>query len=369
MSREQPLQVLFLQSDALTADTRIGPLLDVLCTRNDIGGYAVADRDMAISGDVAERYDSIVVHRNPSTRQFAWLRSTSPRFVYDIDDLLLGSAAAKLRARRAAERGAITWCLTNAHRVTAPSRLLIETLERRLGRDLGGRSFLLLNCGSERPPPPKNAARPRLLWVSSAVLPTTPDMLAACEGIAAACHSLDTDILLVGRFAPPVFARLERREHIAWLAPPQYRRLLAEGEFIAVAPLPTGLAPDEQAFFDCKSDIKAAEYGSNRIAGVYSPVPPYTESDLPCCIAPANTLAAWRDAILRIAERFPIGGNELPQHPALAARGPSIIATQLFALLADSRNTMPVAFRAVPTPAILRNMERRLRSLRSRLFR
>jgi hypothetical protein len=193
-------------------------------------------------------------------------------------------------------------------------------------------------------------------------------MMAACDGIAAACRGLDTDILLVGRFAPPVLARFERREHIAWLAPPQYRRLLAEGGFIAVALLPTGLPPDEQAFFDCKSDIKAAEYGSNCIAGVYSPVPPYTESDLPCCIAPANTAHAWRDAILRMADRFPACGNELAEHRALAARRPSIVATQLFALLAESRNTVPLVFRAVPTPAILRNMERRLRDLRARLF-
>ena len=369
MSREKPLRVLFLQSDPLTAETRIRPLLDVLQSENHIGGYAVVDRDMAISGDLAEHYDAILAHRNPSTRQLAWLRTASPRFVYDIDDLLLPSPAAKLTGRRAAEQASIAWCLTNTHRVTAPSRRLIATLESRLGAEFGRRSSLLFNFGVEIPPPVKKAARPRLLWVSSALTPAQDDMIAACEGISAAARDLDTDIVLVGRFAPAVLAQFARREHIPWLPPAKYRDFLARGAFIAVAPLPAGMPPEEQAFFDCKSDIKAAEFGSNRIAGVYAPVPPYTESDLPCCIAEANTAQAWRESILRVAERFPAGGNDLADHPAIAARRPSVIAKELLTVLTDSRNPMPRGFRAVPTPAIFRTTERAFRNLRSRLFR
>ena len=367
MSREKPLRVLFLQSDPLTAETRIRPLLDVLQSENHIGGYAVVDRDMAISGDLAEHYDAILAHRNPSTRQLAWLRTASPRFVYDIDDLLLPSPAAKLTGRRAAEQASIAWCLTNTHRVTAPSRRLIATLESRLGAEFGRRSSLLFNFGVEIPPPVKKAARPRLLWVSSALTPAQDDMIAACEGISAAARDLDTDIVLVGRFAPAVLAQFGRREHIPWLPPAKYRDFLARGAFIAVAPLPAGMPPEEQAFFDCKSDIKAAEFGSNRIAGVYAPVPPYTESDLLCCIAEANTAQAWRESILRVAERFPAGG--LADHAAIAARRPSVIAKELLTVLTDSRNPMPLGFRAVPTPAIFRATERAFRNLRSRLFR
>src|SRR5205823_11414820 len=125
MIREQPLRVLFLASDPLTAESRIRPLLDLLRSDNHIGGYAVVDRNMAVSGDLAEHYDAILAHRNPSTRQLAWLRNASPRFAYDIDDLLLPGPAAKLTARRAAEQGSIAWCLTNAHRISAPSQRLI----------------------------------------------------------------------------------------------------------------------------------------------------------------------------------------------------------------------------------------------------
>ena len=369
MSREQPLRVLFLHGDPLTAETRIRPLLDVLRSENHIGGYAVVDRDMAISGDLAGYYDAILAHRNLSTRQLAWLRSSSARFAYDIDDLLLPSPGVKLTARRAAERASIAWCLINAQRITAPSRRLIATLGSRLGAGFGARSSLLFNFGVEIPPPLKKAARPRLLWVSSALMPAQDDMIAACEGIAAAARDLDTDIVLVGRFAPAVLARLGRREHIVWLPPAKYRDFLAQGAFVAVAPLPAGMPPDEQAFVDCKSDIKAAEYGSNRIAGVYAPVPPYTESDLPCYIAEANTTQAWRESILRIAKRFPTGGNDLPEHPAIAGRRPSVIAKELLTVLTDSRNPVPVGFRAVPTPAIFRATERAFRKLRSRLFR
>jgi hypothetical protein len=369
MSREQPLRVLFLASDPLNAETRIRSLLDLLRSENHIGGYAVVDRDMATSGDLTEHYDAILAHRNPSTRQLAWLRSSSARFAYDIDDLLLPGPAAKLTARRAAEQVSIAWCLTNAHRITAPSRRLIATLKSRLGAEFGRRSSLLFNFGVEIPPPLKKAARPRLLWVSSALMPARDDMIAACEGISSAARDLDTDIVLVGRFAPAVLAQFGRREHIPWLPPAKYRDFLAQGAFIAVAPLPAGMPPEVQAFFDCKSDIKAAEFGSNRIAGVYAPVPPYTESDLPCCIAEANTAQAWRESILRAAERFPTGGNELAEHPAIAARRPSVIAKELLTVLNKSRNLMPVGFRAVPTPAIFRTMERTFRNLRSRLFR
>jgi hypothetical protein len=369
MRREQPFRVLFLQSDPLTAETRIRPLLDQLRSESHIDGYAVVDRDMAIGGDLAKQYDAILAHRNPSTRQLAWLHSRSARFAYDIDDLLLPGPAVKLTARRAAEQASIVWCLTNAHRVTAPSRRLIATLESRLGAGFGARSSLLSNFGVEIPPPAKKAFRPRLLWVSSAVMPAQDDMIAACEGIAAAARGLDTDVVLVGRFAPAVLAQFGRRDHIPWLPPAQYRDFLARGAFIAIAPLPASLPPEEQAFFDCKSDIKAAEFGSNRIAGVYAPVLPYTESDLPCFITEANTAQAWRESILRVVERFPTGGNELAAHPAIAARRPSVIAKELLKVLTDSRNPMPVGFRAVPTPAIFRTTERALRKLRSRLFR
>jgi hypothetical protein len=366
-----PFRVLFLERSGDAAQMRLRPLLDLLRAQGEISGYAVVDRDLSIGGDVADGYDVVLVHRVPSSRQLAWLRRTAPRFAYDIDDLLLPGAAESWRGRRASDAESVAWCLKNAQRVTAPSRRLLATLERRLGASLAGRGQLLLNAGIEKPPPKKASGRPRLSWTSSAAVAVTDDVLSACKGIDAALRTIDTDILLVGRFAPGVRDQFSRSEQISWLAPEQYRRLLAEGLFIGVRPLPTGLPADQQAFIDCKSDIRAAEYGSSGIEAVYSPVPPYTESDLPCCIASTNSAEDWRNAVLAVAERFPRGGNELAEHTAFAARRPSVIARQFLTALSPdcAARTPPVCFRALPTPALFRNIERGFRELRSRLFR
>jgi hypothetical protein len=367
----RPFRVLFLERGGDAAQMRLRPLLDLLRSEGHISGYAVVDRDMSISGDVADHYDVVLAHRIPSSRQLAWLRRTSAQFAYDIDDLLLKRPGARLRGREAADVRSVAWCLANAHCITAPSRRLLATLEARSGANFADRSRVIPNAGVEHPPPRKTFNRPRLLWTSSAVVPASDDILSACTGIEAALRALDTDIVFIGRFAPGVLDRFVRREYIPWLAPDRYRKLLAEGPFIGVRPLPTGLPPDDQAFIDCKSDIRAAEYGSNRVEAVYSPVPPYTESDLPCCIAPTNSAEDWRNAILNVAGRFPDGGNELAEHAAFVSRRPSIIARQFLAVLSGTRDATarPIGFRAMPTPAVFRRIERGFRDLRSRLFR
>ena len=368
-----PFRVLFLERGGDAAQMRLRPLLDLLRTQGEIGGYAVVDRDLSISGDIADGYDVVLAHRVPSSRQLAWLRRAAPPFAYDIDDLLLPDPGAEesWRGRRASDAESVAWCLKNARRITAPSARLLATLERCLGASLAGRSQLLLNAGVENPPPKKAAGRPWLLWTSSAAVAVTDDVLSACRGIDAALRVIGTDILLVGRFAPGVRDQFSRSETVAWLAPEQYRRLLAEGPFIGVRPLPTGLQADQQAFIDCKSDIRAAEYGSSGVEAVYSPVPPYTESDLPCRIAPTNDAEDWRNAVLAVAGRFPGGGNELADHAAFAARRPSVIAREFFTVLSRVRaaGAQPVRFRALPTPALFRDIERSFRALRSRLFR
>ena len=123
---------------------RIRPLLDLLRSQGDISGYAVVDRDMSVSGDVAEHYDVVLAHRIPSSRQIAWLRRTSPRFAYDIDDLLLPAPGERLRGQRAIDAGSVAWCLANACCVSAPSQRLLATLETRLRAGFGERSRLIL---------------------------------------------------------------------------------------------------------------------------------------------------------------------------------------------------------------------------------
>ena len=117
------------------------------------------------------------------------------------------------------------------------------------------------------------------------------------------------------------------------------------------------------------ADVKAAEYGSNRIAGIYSPGPPYTETPLPCCLAADNSADAWKGGILRMAEEFPALGNSLAEHPAFAERRPDILATRFLTLLVRIHDLpgQPVRFRAVATPPLFRNLERGLRKIRAKL--
>jgi hypothetical protein len=225
----RPFRVLFLQRAGNAAQMRIRPLLDLLRSQGDISGYAVVDRDMSVSGDVAEHYDVVLAHRIPSSRQIAWLRRTSPRFAYDIDDLLLPATGERLRGQRAIDAGSVAWCLANARCVSAPSQRLLATLETRLGAGFGERGRLIPNAGAEEPPPVKKFAKPRLLWTSSAALPASDDILSACKGIDAALRTIDTDIVLVGRFAAGVLDEFSRSEYVPWLPPELYRRLLEIG--------------------------------------------------------------------------------------------------------------------------------------------
>ena len=90
----------------------------------------------------------------------------------------------------------------------------------------------------------------------------------------------------------------------------------------------------------------------------------------PARIVTANTAAAWCDALLDLAKEFPAQGNRLAEHPAFAARRPSVVAASLLDALTGVAvaTAQPLTFHAVATPGIARRIERRVRRLRQRLF-
>jgi hypothetical protein len=173
------------------------------------------------------------------------------------------------------------------------------------------------------------------------------------SGIDAAARAIGAEVVLVGRFHDAVRALIPGHRHVPWLEPRQYRQFLAEGSFIAAMPMPLALAADVQDFFNCKSDIKAAEYGSLGISALYSRAPPYTESDLPCVIVPTNSAADWRDRMIELAKGFPGEGMKLARHPALAGRQRQVIARQLFEVLsrACAATGRTFNYRSLPTPS------------------
>ncbi len=361
------LRVLFLHADDVAANVRIRPLLEKLSASNQIR-YAAVDRNMALTGARSDKYDVVLSHRNLSRRQYGWLRSHGAPFVYDIDDLLLSDEVHG--ARRIAEQQSVRWCLEKAHLVTAPSRRLLQTLDHKLPAGLAARAIHLPNAGRDVPPPNKSRSRPKFFWASSARPMHAPDLDEACLGINDAIQALNTEIVMVGRFPQRLLDFFPSREVIDWLAPSAYLDLLAQGSFIAVAPLSLNLPVSQQTFANCKSDIKIAQFGSSRIAGAYSAAPPFTESDLPRHIIPQNTRVAWFEGLRTLAKRFPDEGNQLGDHVAFARRRPAMLAEQLYRFLKRTAAvTEPVSFRAIATPNVARTIERRVRSFRAKLFR
>jgi len=361
------MRVLFFCADAISGPVRIVPMLEALRKRRNLESYTSVDRNMATDSS-GSSFDVLIVHRNPSKRQYAWLRHNNLPFIYDIDDLLWSNRK-DLTGRRAAEQDAIGWCLANAQFVTSPSRRLLATLDRRMEGGLSARAIYLPNAGLSAFHPRRAAKRPTLLWVSSHGH-NYYEFHQVGAGIAKAARAIGTDVFLVGQFSSAVRATLADAHHIAWIEPRQFESFLAEHAFIAAAPMPIGLPKEEQEFVDCKSDIKAAQYFSLGIAGLYSPCLAYRESELPCKFAKSNAALDWEDGITQCAEEFPARGYALAQDPAVIGRRIEILAQHLLSMLHNVKEKTggPFEFRAIATPKVFRRVERRLRSLRLRLF-
>jgi hypothetical protein len=366
--KDSQMRVLFFCADTVAGPVRIIPLLEELRNAGELAAYAVVDRNMAKNGP-GSTFDVLVVHRNPSERQLAWLLRSELPFLYDIDDLLL-SKAAGLRGRRAREQEAIRWCLNHAQLVTSPSCHLLARLADRVGKQLAIRAVYLPNSGLRRSAGREPVDLPKLLWVSSHGH-DYDEFKEVAEGVAAAARVIGTEVFLVGRFARAVTGILTGAQHLPWIEPQQFPSFLSENSFIAAAPMPVDLASEPQEFVDCKSDIKAAQYSSLGIVGLYSPALPYRESDLRCRLAAGNSATDWERGIMQLAHNYAGTDGALAQHPAVTARRPDLIAQQLLALLRSIMETTgrPFDFRVIATPTIFRRVEQRLRSLRAGLWR
>jgi hypothetical protein len=364
------VRILFLETEAIAGEVRLRPLLDQLVRNRQIEAYAIVDRDMAAQPKKLAQYDVALTHRIPNARQIDWLKRHRPPLIYDIDDLLLRPDAETLSRRERDEMDRVDWCLRHADAITCPSPGLLTVLARRYGEGLRGRAHGLPNCGRETPAERRSDVRPHLLWTSSSVHRWSDELRAIAEGIEAAARESHVDVHLVGRFPAALVQVFSNPNlHPDWIPFPEFMDLLASAPFVAVAPLACGLAGEEQAFLDCKSDIKAAQYGSSRIAAAFSAAAPYRESDLPRCLIATNDALEWRRATAKLIEEYPRRGNEIGDDPAFLRRRPSVVATTLLSLLDAARQARgrPFSFRAIPTPRLGRAMEKRLRSARARL--
>lgn len=368
MTTDDRPRVLVLAAEELTLAVRLRPLLDALVELGSIAGYTLVDRDLSVHGARSERFDVILTQRNPSTRQAAWLKKSRLPFAYDIDDLLLEPAGARLRRRQRREREVIAWSLREARVVTTPTLRLRDSLEARHPTGLAARHVQLPNPGFTLGPSMQLEGPPRLIWVSSAAPIPGGELDAICAGIEAACRDTGVEITLVGRFPPDILDRFSRKRHVPWVAPERFVAFLREAAHVAVCPLGTALPERMQAFLDAKSDIKAAQFASLGIAGAYAPAASFRESDLPLRLVAANETEAWRSAIVALVRGFPSEGLALAAHPRVLARRPKALAETLLAALLRARVSAPFAFNAVPTPRLLRFVDQRLRQWKRAVF-
>jgi hypothetical protein len=262
--------------------------------------------------DPAARFDAVWLQRIDDTRLLSTLRTTiQSRYLYDIDDYLLGRAA-YLEGPLTRARHAVHSALEACAQLTMPSHRLRAMLEATLACRLDHKTAICPN-GSEfayglKPNQPPAG----VIWVSSVNAALTESRAAVVAAIAGFVRRHRLPMWFVGTPAPDVLAACEGMRclgtmsywhYIAWLAscPPM----------IAVAPLETAADPDTLAVIQGKSDVKMAEYAGFGHLGVFSDSPPYRESDLGVGCLTNNTHDAWEASLEQsAAERWETRSEE-----------------------------------------------------------
>ena len=271
--------ILALSSDKEIGEIRIRPFLAALLARGVISGFQLADRDMVSMGWHKDfSFTHIWCHRNVSTAQHRFLRKHAEApIIYDIDDLLLAPPDfVKARPRNMRR---IQWCLDHAHIITTST----ETLRSHLLNQIASPKPIITlkngHAGFARSPQPQ--IRKQVVWTSGDhpfVLRNAPGFM---DGLADVVNRNDYEMILIGRFEPDHIAPFKRVRLIRRIDFNSYREALRlfDGA-IALAPLPAGLKPKNQTFFDAKSDIKLLDYLSSGLVPVCTNSPPYTRSEL-----------------------------------------------------------------------------------------
>jgi hypothetical protein len=273
--------VLALYSDNFLGEVRIKPFLNALLARGTIGDYQIADRSMAIVGPLKSfGFTHIWCQRNVSTAQFSFLkRHAHVPIIYDMDDLLTSvpEFVMKIKART---RARIQWCLDRAKAVTVTTERLGASLREDVP-SLTSEIIVLGNGCTDAVPPTPCVPRKQVIWTSGDLpffLKRGPNF---ASDLATCVNRAGYEVILIGRFDSALAAKFERHRHITYLDFASYRQFLrASCGAIGIAPLPSDLPPQEQRFFDAKSDIKLVDYLAAGIVPVCSSAVPYAQSSL-----------------------------------------------------------------------------------------
>ncbi len=273
--------ILALHADNFIGDVRIRPFLNALLARGVIADYQVVDRSMAMAGPLKSyAFTHIWCQRSVSTAQFAFLkRHARVPIIYDIDDLITSIPDFVMKVKRRSQ-SRVSWCLHHARAVTVATERLGSSLREDVP-SLTGDIVVLPNGCVNAAPPARREPRRQIIWTSSDVpffLDGYPNFM---PDFAALANRAGYEVILIGRFDDKLAAKFDRCRRISYLDFVSYRAFLQScAGAIGIAPLPSGLPPSAQRYFDAKSDIKLVDYLSSGIVPVCSSAVPYAQSSL-----------------------------------------------------------------------------------------
>jgi len=292
-----PPKVLALYSDPSIGDIRLRPYLDALQARGIIADHIAVDRNMNPMGPQRNfDFTHIWCQRNVSSAQFGFLnRYASTPIVYDLDDLLSSLPPYAIKARQRTLMR-MTRCIELAKAVTTPSQQLARSLHQDLPV-FSGEALILKNGCADGELALPSVPKKQIIWTSGYISHFSRESPRFVGNLAAVANKADYEVILIGNFEQGIDALFDKVRLVPYLDFRSYREFLRfHAGALAIAPLPTTLPPDEQRYFDAKSDIKLVDYLSSGIIPTYSASVPFVNSDL----AVPTLAAASGDDIIAI---------------------------------------------------------------------
>ncbi len=160
------------------------------------------------------------------------------RFIYDIDDLLLGRASYLDRSLPSIS-GALN-CLAECRVLTSTSHRLVNLLERYCGQRLMRKTLICPN-GGEFPSATRSPARPTgIIWTSSDHVPLTTSEHAVASAVRTFAERHNLPVYCIGSTISSIGQEFPNAVNLGTISFWHYRSLLASlPGMIGVAPLET----------------------------------------------------------------------------------------------------------------------------------
>jgi hypothetical protein len=264
-------------------ELRVRIPFDAMFQTGCIKGYHVLSRGAIIRSvgvpEEIRNVDSVWVQRGPECSAVFITDTFDGRFVYDIDDNLLGAPGH--RPQFSVEyRTLVRSLLRHSGTIATTSSRLTAILQRNSGIQIEHKTVIAPNVTDKVELLPCNKEPDALLIVSSDHLPLTNSMQSFLNAIRTFTSSKGLPIVYIGspvndlsRFGLQVYAT-------GMLSYYSYREYIRRHNLMAVSPLESRGDTQTQDFISGKSDIKMVEFGSTGVAAVYADVAPYRETPL-----------------------------------------------------------------------------------------